>query len=219
MAVAKRTGAWVYEILQSEPDAADWNQAKWIAVLDRKEKELKEERKANKGVEKAPLTDLEKEKAKLMRAQVRAAQKAQELSEMTPEAIAAKAAEKLEAKKAKEAAMTPEERQEKERKKEEQKQRLAAGRAAKKAAAAAAEAEEDDRLPEVEDDRVSEPDIEDGEKSSVEDSDDEFAKLLLPRAKRVPLSKTLTKRPTGNHPSLLSSRKKPKKKRGENGDK
>ena len=127
MAVAKRTGAWVYEILQSEPDAADWNQAKWTAVLDRKDKELKKERDI-------PLTDLEKEKAKLMRAQFRAIRKAQELVDMTEDAIAAKAAERLEAKKArKEWRDNMRNLQEKERKKEEQKQRLAASRAAKKA--------------------------------------------------------------------------------------
>jgi len=59
MALAKRTGTWVFKILHDTPESANWSETQWNASLYIHEKELKDI-----NIPKAELTPLEKDKKK-----------------------------------------------------------------------------------------------------------------------------------------------------------
>ena len=142
MAVAKRTGTWVFEILKETPDASDWSELQWMAAIGLRESELRAENKANKDNKTPPvlLTPLEKEMRKAEAAAVRAQQMILKQQTMSDAEKIAKAKEKLRIAQEKEDALTPEQRAERDKKKEEAQAKRKAKAAEKKAEKEAAKA-------------------------------------------------------------------------------
>ena len=163
MAVAKRTGAWVFEILRDTPESAKWSDVQWIATLTMRETALKLSKKIandNKAT-KAVLTPLEKERKKEADALVRAQKKIMAHQAMTEAQKDEEAMKKVQKAQEKEDALTPEQRAARDKKKEEAKSKADLIRkekqAAKKAEKEAAKKASDEAAMKASEESVEEP--------------------------------------------------------------